>query len=210
MEWQAVVMALQILMLAVAWVLFQKARAELSAKAAEEPVLSEVRALQRQVKALLLEIEETGEAAAAKVEGRCVEARELLLALERQVNAVQLSTETAVAPKRNGRRAASALVDDTPIQAVITSSSTETVETAPTPTKKRAATGAKRGRSTVTEAEQTVAVASPAPELSPTLLHRNSIYSLADQGETATAIARKTGLSEGEVETLLGLRVQRR
>lgn len=209
MEWQAVVMALQILMLAVAWVLFQKARAELSAKAAEVPVLSEVRALQRQVKALLLEIEETGEAAAAKVETRCVEARDLLFALDRQIQAASLTVEAAVAPKRNGRRAASVVEDETSAQAVIRTD-VEERETTPTPTKKRAATGAKRSRATAAETVQAAVAAAPVQELSPTALRRNSVYTLADQGEPATAIARQTGLSEGEVETLLGLRMQQR
>src|SRR5687768_16654551 len=107
MEWQAVVMAMQILLLATGWVLFQKARAELSAKAAEEPVLSEVRALQRNVKELLAEIEETGDAVSSRLESRCVEARELLHALERRLGeAAEREAHPAPAPKRAGRRAA--------------------------------------------------------------------------------------------------------
>ena len=209
MEWQAVVMALQILMLAVAWVLFQKARAELSAKAAEEPVLSEVRALQRQVKALLLEIEETGEAAAVKVETRCVEAREILLALDHQIQTASLLAEMAAVPSRNGRRAAPVLEDEMVVSAALPME-TEPLETTPALTKKRAATGAKRSRATTTEQVQAAVAAAPVQELSPTTLRRNSVYALADQGEAATTIARQTGLSEGEVETLLGLRLQQR
>ena len=44
MEWQAIVLTSQIMLLAVGWALFQKARAELAARAAEAPILSEVRA----------------------------------------------------------------------------------------------------------------------------------------------------------------------
>ncbi len=44
MEWQAIVLVMQILMLAVGWLLFQQARGELSARAAEKPVLGEGKA----------------------------------------------------------------------------------------------------------------------------------------------------------------------
>jgi hypothetical protein len=182
MEWQAVVLAMQILLLATGWVLFQKARAELSAKAAEEPVLSEVRALQRNVKELLAEIEETGDAVSARIESRCMEARELLLALERRLEAVpEPQPPPRPAPaKRSGRRAATA------------------VATLPAP-----------------EPEPPVAVVaaelpSAAPELSAGALRRETIYALADTGASSSDIARQTGLSVGEVETLLGLRLQKR
>lgn len=176
MEWQAVVLAMQIMMLAVGWVLFQKARAELSAQAAENPVLSEVRALQRNVKELLAEIEETGDVVTARLEARCVEARELLRALE-------LRLETAPEPeprpkpvKRSPRRTAAALPvsEEAPAVAVVAVES------------------------------------SPQSELAGKDTRREAVYSLADSGKSSGDIARQIGLSEGEVETLLGLRLQKR
>jgi hypothetical protein len=179
MEWQAVVMAVQIMLLATGWVLFQKARAELSAKAAEEPVLSEVRALQRQVKALLAEIEQAGETATARLESQCAEARSLLEALERRSEVAALPSEPRPALPKRSRRAPSAptlpqeIPQDTPAAVV--------------------------------------RAADPPPVSEPpsTARRRETIYALADTGATPSSIARQTGLSEGEVETLLGLRRQK-
>lgn len=229
MEWQAVVMALQILMLAVGWTLFQKARAELSAKAAEEPVLSEVRALQRQVKELLNEIEEAGDAVTAKIEGRCVEARELLMALEHRLMAAQEAADRPAAPRRSSRRAAPETAaeapDDAPVEAVVqTSQARQTAAKPAAKTSKSevpAAASGKRAAKQKTQAPLSaeaprprgISAAAentpPSPELSAFALRRSSVYALADQGEPPAAIARQTGLSEGEVETLLGLRLQR-
>jgi hypothetical protein len=66
--WQAMVFSVQILLLAAGWTLFQKARGELSARAAEAPVLTEIKALHRNVKRLLQEIETTSDHASAQIE----------------------------------------------------------------------------------------------------------------------------------------------
>src|SRR5205085_6885868 len=82
----------------------QKARGELSARAAETPVLAEVKALQRNVKLLLAEIESTADQNASRLEQRCAEARDLMQALEHQrevaeeilQQALRLSRESAL------------------------------------------------------------------------------------------------------------------
>ncbi|MCS6775718.1 MAG: hypothetical protein RMJ43_02005 [Chloroherpetonaceae bacterium] len=193
MEWQAIVMAIQILMLAISWVLFQKARAELSAKAAESPVLSEVRALQKQVKALLAEITEAGETASARLEAQCATARDLTLTLQRLLEEAQQVSGTPSA-RRSPRRPspAHAKTVPSPEQAEIASSHDAPCAVVASPMPDRA-----------------IAHASATHVLSSTVARRQSVYALADQGQPAAEIARQTGLSEGEVETLLGLRPQR-
>ena len=89
MEWQAVVFALQIMMLTVGWMLFQKAKGELSAKAAEAPVLTEIKALQRSVKQLLLEMTEASHHTSARLEVQCAEARTLVTDLEERLERAQ-------------------------------------------------------------------------------------------------------------------------
>jgi hypothetical protein len=180
MEWQAVVLAMQILLLATGWVLFQKAKAELAAKAAEEPVLSEVRALQRNVKELLAEIEETGDAVTLRLESRCVEARELMLALDRRLEAT-VERESRPAPvKRAPRRTAAAVVAQ-PVPAQNPAPALEAVEPP---------------------------LVASAP--SPSATRREAVYALAENGADSPDIARQTGISEGEVEMLLGLRLRQR
>src|SRR3954465_3176011 len=85
MEWQAVVLAVQILLLAAGWLLFQRARGELSARAAETPVLAEVRALQKSVKQLLLEMEAAAARQAARLETGCSEAAAILVEMESKI-----------------------------------------------------------------------------------------------------------------------------
>ena len=193
MEWQAIVFALQILLLATSWVLFQKARAELSAKAVETPVLNEVRALQRNVKQLLAEIEAAADSASTQVESRCEKAREALAALERALDRTEAPAETAIParkttpavarPKRNTRVRASAdagwMADQEPAAQAV---------------------AARR--------ETKDAAVKAAPE-SAYAARRQEVYALTDAGEPTAAIARRTGISEGEIETWLGLRKNR-
>lgn len=194
MEWQAIVMAIQILMLAISWVLFQKARTELSAKAAEAPVLSEVRALQKQVKVLLAEITEAGETASARLEAQCATARDLTLTLQRLMEEVRQGSETS--PVRRSTRRSS--LNQSHTKGVL---SPEETETLPLQDAQRAVTSQVPDRA--------VAHAPAASAPTSTEARRRSVYALADQGQPAAEIARQTGLSEGEVETLLGLRPQR-
>ena len=188
MEWQAIVFALQILLLAVSWVLFQKARAELSAKAAETPVLSEVRALQKNVKQLLAEIESASDRSSAQLEFRCAKAQEALSALEQRTEAANSFHSSppvpAARPKRMQRTRAAAPAEWT---------AESGAETAPQAVVSR-------------REEKMPAVAAP---VSLHAARRQEVYALTDAGELVGAIARKTGISEGEIETWIGLRRNR-
>ncbi len=98
MEWQAVVVSLQIMMLTVGWMLFQKAKGELSAKAAEAPVLNEVKALQRSVKQLLSEMTEASHQISARLEVQCAEAKSLLMELEAKTQLSKTGTKEPAPP----------------------------------------------------------------------------------------------------------------
>src|SRR5579871_5094517 len=191
MEWQAIVLTIQILLLAVGWTLFQKARAELSARAAETPILGEVKALQKNVKQLLAEIEQTSDRTALRLEDRIETAREVLTALERRLEEAALQNqerehaaslpETPRAPRsRKGR------------PAVAASGSSDATAPALNRMQETEALPPNRERHSEAGSEHTLREA-----------RRNTIYQLADAGETPAAIACKTKLTEGEVETLL-------
>ena len=191
MEWQAVVLVMQILMLAVGWFLFQQARGELSARAAETPVLGEVKALHRSIKQLLVDLEQTSERASGQLETRCVEARQLISALEAGVReAVQVQEySSAVSPH--------------PMPVVLEAEwAEETMRTASDrlPSRLMAVAAAP---------EPLVPASLPTAAQEERDRRRTRVFALADAGQTPCLIARETGLSEGEVETLLGLRLQR-
>lgn len=181
MPWQAIVLTVQILMLTVGWILFQQARTELTARAAEAPVLSEIKALQRSVKQLLAEIQNASDENSTRLEQRCAEARQLIAELDLRLDRLTEEVQVAQKPARRGRTASADAggrqreAADRPAVAVVNT-----------------------GQS----------VNAPAAKNGSPLKER--VYSLADAGSTAAEIARETSLSEGEVETLLGLRVQRR
>jgi hypothetical protein len=101
MEWQAVVLAIQILLLAAGWILFQRARGELSAQAAEAPVLAEVKALQQRVKSLLVELESATDRQAARLESGCADAVAVLTEIESKIQIVE---ELIVQSDRAARR----------------------------------------------------------------------------------------------------------
>ena len=107
MEWQAIVLVMQILMLAVGWFLFQQARGELSARAAETPVLGEVKALQRNIKQLLSDLEraserasEQSEQSSEQLEARCAEARQLIADLDERLQEFSAVQENSLRGKR--------------------------------------------------------------------------------------------------------------
>jgi DNA-directed RNA polymerase specialized sigma24 family protein len=185
-EWQAVVLALQIFLLAISWALFQKARAELSARAAETPVLSEVRALQRNVKQLLQELTTTGAKTAEQLEAQCADARELLLELDSRL---EVLTDTTLALREAGQ----------------TLPGLAAVESGPEPFSSSKPPLASAQAVTLTLGESKRDGSAPLTKRT----QRQVVYTLADAGANASEIARETGLSEGEVETLLGLRAQR-
>ena len=176
MEWQAAVFALQIMIIPVSWMLFQRAKGELSAKAAEAPILNEVRALQRNVKQLLAEITETSHQTSLKLEMQCSEARSLLSEMEARTERERHLLHP-ISP--------SPLMGTQPISSP--SPTLTVVETyAPKPKKEEPLYSASRNSA---RHEQ-----------------RRLIYSLADAGATASEISREAEISEGEVETLLALR----
>jgi hypothetical protein len=225
MEWQAIVLAMQILLLAVGWLLFQKARGELSARAAETPVLTEIKALQRNVKQLLAEIETTADLNASRLEQRCTEARDLIQALDHQLaeaeeilqNARPLPQELQTAVLIDTTRKANVPETDGELSLRPAAQRSRGRKTAKTP-----ASGSDAG------VETTQIVAAPPlkegkperkdnstdstfhlPTLSLQEQRRQTVFRMADAGESFASIARATQLSEGEVETLLGLRLQR-
>jgi DNA-binding transcriptional MerR regulator len=183
MEWQAVVLVMQILMLAVGWFLFQQARGELTAQASQTPVLGEVRALQRSIKQLLEELNEMSDQASGQLEHRCEEARRLLASLDRRLEQLEDQRQHAPLPERTLVAA--------PQQVAI-------YQRECTDFHREYATIASSGISSATQ-----------PVGSDRRNGRQQIYALADQGQATDVIAKATGLSVGEIETLLALRTTR-
>lgn len=192
MEWQAIVLVMQILMLAVGWFLFQQARGELSARAAETPVLGEVKALHRSIKQLLMDLEQTSDHASGQLESRCMEARQLIAALEANLAKADRLQEYGAA------------TSPLPPPAFLGSARVE-----------KAALYATHRPPTRAVAAASVPAAS-APTLPPPATQegrdqrRTHMFALADAGLVPAHIARETGFSQGEIETLLGLRSQRK
>jgi hypothetical protein len=89
MELGSIVLFVEIMLLIAGWLLFQHARTELTARAAQVPVLSEVRALQKSIAALLEQLKLEADQTAAQLEARCAEARDLLDALDRRLEEIQ-------------------------------------------------------------------------------------------------------------------------
>lgn len=86
MEWQVLIFVLQFLLLVIGWALFQQARGELSAQAAEAPVLGEVKALAQGVRQMLAELETSAGRYTGLLEERLAESRCLLNSLETVLN----------------------------------------------------------------------------------------------------------------------------
>ncbi len=202
--WQAFVLAAQILLLVLAWALYQQAKSNLTAHAAETPVLSEVKALQRNVKGLLAEIENTAEQTGSKLESRCRDARELLTALEheiqifREAEADRIASRPVPSSTRHSLAAdefRSALDIVPPPSAIPATQPTEEPE---------------HMQEIVFSPDNVGQAPSGSTTKRPTDDRRRRVYALADAGESMVAIASATQLSTGEVETLLGLRNQRR
>lgn len=203
MEWQAAILAIQILLLAVSWVLFQKARADLSAQAAATPIMGEVKALQRNVKQLLTEIDQASEEASTRLEAQIRDARKALVQLEEHLErahtaSVQVENETSAAP--------AAVVS--PVIPEILSADR------PRARKSQRKSPVSASAPALPEIQQGIAVAMDNRGESAEITaqkslreqRRDTVYRMADSGSTSAAIARATRLTEGEVETVLGLR----
>jgi|GEM_PF-3417913 len=208
MEWQAVVLAMQILMLAVGWVLFQKAKAELSAKAAETPVLGELRSLKSQIKQLLDEIETAGDTALVQLQTQCRNAQALMQELEARISEADETLYTPIpAPHQEFLTEGFAPL----AVSVVPSFAVESPKKAPRRTKTADGTYSeatavttkpttRRGKITTTPAvAEAVALVGMAAR-------RQQVFALADAGKEMVSIARETDISIAEVETLIGLR----
>ena len=200
MEWQAVVLALQILLLAAGWLLFQRARGELSVRAAETPILAEVRALQKNVKLLLSEIESTADRQALRLENGCSDAVAILDEIENKIRDAEhrlLDYEerlqaVGVVPDRDARRSRNSEYRTSEFagEQIIVSDA-----------------GLKLA---VPQGIGTIAanISSESGRGSDARSRRDKVFLLADSGLGTAAIAQATRLSEGEVETMLGLRTK--
>ncbi len=188
MEWQAVVLVMQILMLAVGWFLFQQAKGELSAQAAETPVLGEVKALQRSVKQLLADLQQTSERASAQLEAQCRQAREMASTLEEHLETLEEARRHSLVTANEPPSMLS------PLTLVTEQSAIAVLDT--------------QQAAVVTAQDMPfIAQSLPAPPNS-WEQKRAYVFALSDAGQSAGDIARETGISEGEIETLLGLRCQ--
>lgn len=209
MEWQAVVLTVQILILAVGWVLFQKAKAELSAKAAETPVLGELRALKSQIKQLLDELETAGDTASGQLEAQCRDAQALMQELETRIVEAEKILRTPntflnqeIVMEGFAPFAVSAvptLMEEASKKAPRPSKAANgTVSTAPTVATKPTTTRRAKITATPAVAEAVILVGMAA--------RRQQVFALADAGKEMTTIAREADISIAEVETLIGLR----
>lgn len=97
MDWGPVVLGVQILLLVCGWVLFQQAKSDLTARAAQIPVLSDIKELQKTITALLEQLKLESGQVSAQLEVRCLEARELLTALDRRLEEMPPAKRTAKA-----------------------------------------------------------------------------------------------------------------
>jgi hypothetical protein len=104
--WSSIVMVVNILLLIAGWLLFQQAKSDLTARAAEVPVLSEIKALQKSIAALLEQLKLESAQSSAHLEARCLEARDLLTTLDRRLEEARES-KPAARPSRRRESAAS-------------------------------------------------------------------------------------------------------
>ncbi len=179
---EAIVITLQILILTVSWTLFQRARADLSARAAESPVLQEIRNLERSVRVLLKEMELQSAEASDVLGAHCRQAREILDALEA---ASALHAERAQTARSS------------PEMPTVPFSTPAGAQTLPPDAGDPPAcrTG---------ELDESQGTADPAE-----VQKRQLIYHLADAGAPVSEVAHAAGISEGFVEVLLALRGSR-
>jgi hypothetical protein len=202
MEWQAVVLALQILLLAVGWLLFQRARGELSAHAAEIPVLTEIRTLQKTVRKLLIELASAADRHAMRIESGCANAEAVLAEIEARVREAEFrlgQQEERLLMRASPHAANGSHPDAAADYALPAITESETA----VPAVVHEPIAPPTGEPAVTEGNTPHAPAVAAESL------REKIFVLADSGLSTAVIAQATQMSEGEVETLIGLRVRR-
>ena len=83
--WSSIIMVVNILLLVAGWLLFQQAKSDLTARAAQVPVRSEIKELHRSISALLEQLKVESGQVSTQLDARCVEARDLLGALDRRL-----------------------------------------------------------------------------------------------------------------------------
>ncbi len=191
---QFIVLALQIVLLAVSWVLFQQAKSELNAKAAEIPVLTEVQALHDKVKLLLAELERTAEKEAARLANECSRAEALIAAVHvagssGPARAAEPSIVKQVSAERQSFQGFGTRGESNPAVPVYI------------PEDGRSADSCSLEHAIVADNDQPPGNWPPASAPS----RRNAILQLAKQGESSANIARTLNVSEGEVETVVSL-----
>lgn len=81
-EWQLLLLAVQSALLVVGWLLFLQAKTELTARAANAPVVTELRSLKQGVQALVRELDQASVEASARLQVQCDEARRLIERLD--------------------------------------------------------------------------------------------------------------------------------
>ncbi len=202
MEWQAVVLAVQILLLAAGWLLFQRARGELSARAAETPVLAEVRALQKSVKQLLVEIEAAADRQSQRLESGCTDAAAILVQIEERTRDAERRMEQFEERMR--------ALDSRRAHTVESSGELTGLARRRSAGERARGAGEYAGNHRADTSEPAIPIAAEAfSAVQIAANRRESVFRLADSGESPASIARATRLSEGEIETLLSLRTQR-
>ena len=103
--WSSIIMVVNILLLIAGWLLFQQAKSDLTARAAQVPVLGEVKALQKSIADLLEQLKLESAQTSAQLEARCLEARDLLVALDRRLGDLQVPKPASRATRRRGASA---------------------------------------------------------------------------------------------------------
>lgn len=115
--WSSIVMVVNILLLIAGWLLFQQAKSDLTAKAAEAPVLSEIKALQKSIASLLEQLKLESAQSSTQLEARCLEAREMLTALDRRLEEIR-EAKPAARPARRREPAAAERADRAETKAI--------------------------------------------------------------------------------------------
>jgi hypothetical protein len=102
--WGTILLGINILLLLAGWLLFQQAKSDLTARAAQMPVLSEVKALQKSVAALLEQLKMESIQTSAQLDARCAEAKDLIAAIDRRLE--EAPTQAARPIKKRSPRVA--------------------------------------------------------------------------------------------------------
>lgn len=98
--WGGMVLAIEIFLLIAGWVLFQQAKTELTARMAQVPVITEIKELKRVIASMLEQLKIESSQISTQLEARCLEARELINAMDRKIDEVQKTPVKSVSRRR--------------------------------------------------------------------------------------------------------------